>query len=295
MKDNLAKLQLKLLQQKLQSRQKPRSMSSRPVPNSADVRLRNAMKDREKLLAELKMEKLKGDSMNSSGHNNGLQRPYLSTDEYPPPNGIPGVYPPMPFSSLGNSRHLDGLEGLALDRRYNFNDVALHNSLSPTDRLQQRSRNHYKPAYSFFPPPPPAFAPYGGYPSPYGMSSYGGYAPQQQTSKAAELMEMMMMQNAQMNQTIMQQMMMSNFAARSPHKSPTRQSNSSPEVRYLPSGPGASQNMMGMPAPLESGSPFRLPGLFSGQMPNSSAGSFHHPSAGPGDFPTEAPAFTVEP
>ena len=72
------------------------------------------------------MEKLKGDSMNSSGHNNGLQRPYLSTDEYPPPNGIPGVYPPMPFSSLGNSRHLDGLEGLALDRRYNFNDVALH-------------------------------------------------------------------------------------------------------------------------------------------------------------------------
>ena len=57
---------------------------------------------------------------------NGLQRPYLSTDEYPPYTGIPGTYPAMPYSSVGASRHLDGLEhGLSLDKRYNFGDLAL--------------------------------------------------------------------------------------------------------------------------------------------------------------------------
>ena len=69
------------------------------------------------------MEKLKEESMAAD---NGLQRPYLSTDEYPPYTGIPGTYPAMPYSSLGASRHLDGLEhGLSLDKRYNFGDLAL--------------------------------------------------------------------------------------------------------------------------------------------------------------------------
>ena len=54
-----------------------------------------------------------------------LQRPYLSTDEYPPMTALPGMNPQVAFPSTG-SRNLDALEtGLGLDRQYDHGDMLL--------------------------------------------------------------------------------------------------------------------------------------------------------------------------
>ena len=56
----------------------------------------------------------------------------------------------------------------------------------------------------------------------------------------------------------------------------TTQTSVIPEVHMLPTA--------------SSGMPYSLPPLAMGQMPN----SLQHPSFGPGAFPTQMPAFTVE-